>query len=126
MAGLKGFGYVGAYSAAKHGVVGLMRTLVNEVSAYNIRVNCVNPTTADTDMIQNPAAYGYFGVDNREDFGAVFQTFHTLPIPWIEKHDVSNAVLYLASDDSRYVTGNTLFADGGGHINGVQWVPPVP
>jgi len=113
VAGLKGFGYVGAYSAAKHGVVGLMRTLVNEVSGFNIRVNCVNPTTVDTDMIQNEAAYGYFQVDNREDFGAVFQTFHTLPIPWIEKHDVSNAVLYLASDDSRYVTGLTLAVDAG-------------
>jgi len=113
VAGLKGFGYVGAYSAAKHGVVGLMRTLVNEVSAYNIRVNCVNPTTVDTDMIQNQAAYGYFQVDNREDFDAVFRTFHTLPVPWIEKRDVSAAVLYLASDDSRYVTGLTLYVDAG-------------
>jgi SDR family mycofactocin-dependent oxidoreductase len=113
VAGLKGFGYVGAYSAAKHGVVGLMRTLLNEVSAHNIRVNCVNPTTVDTDMIQNPAAYGYFGVDNRDDFAAVFQTFHTLPLPWIETGDVSSAVLYLASDDSRYVTGLTLAVDGG-------------
>ena len=113
VAGLKGFGYVGAYSAAKHGVVGLMRTLLNEVSPFNIRVNCVNPTTVDTDMIQNEAAYGYFQVDNREDFAAVFQTFHTLPIPWIEKRDVSSAVLYLASDDSRYVTGLTLAVDAG-------------
>jgi SDR family mycofactocin-dependent oxidoreductase len=113
VAGLKGFGYIAAYSAAKHGVVGLMRTLLNEVRPHHIRVNCVNPTTVDTDMIQNPGAYGYFQVDNREDFGAVFQTFHTLPIPWIEKHDVSNAVLYLASDDSRYVTGLTLAVDAG-------------
>ena len=113
VAGLKGFGYVGAYSAAKHGVVGLMRTLVNEVSAHNIRVNCVNPTTVDTDMIQNQAAYAYFQVDTREAFDAVFRTFHTLPLPWIEKRDVSAAVLYLASDDSRYVTGLTLAVDGG-------------
>jgi SDR family mycofactocin-dependent oxidoreductase len=113
VAGLKGFGYVGAYSAAKHGVVGLMRTLVNEISPYNIRVNCVNPTTVDTDMIQNQAAYGYFGVDNREDFGAVFQTMHTLPVPWVEKSDISSAVLYLASDESRYVTGATMTVDAG-------------
>ena len=113
VAGLKGFGYIGHYSAAKHGVVGLMRTLLNEVRPHNIRVNCVNPTTVDTDMIQNPGAYGYFGVDNRSDFGAVFETFHTLPIPWIEMRDVSSAVLYLASDDSRYVTGLTLAVDAG-------------
>jgi SDR family mycofactocin-dependent oxidoreductase len=113
VAGLKGFGYVGAYSAAKHGVVGLMRSLVNEVSAYNIRVNCVNPTTVDTDMIQHPAAYEFFQVDNRDDFGAAFQTFHTMPVPWVEKSDISSAVLYLASDESRYVTGLTLAVDAG-------------
>ncbi len=113
VAGLKGFGYVGAYSAAKHGVVGLMRTLLNEVRPHHIRVNCVNPTTVDTDMIQNEAAYGYFEVDNREAFGTVFETFHTLPVPWIEMADVSAAVLYLASDDSRYVTGLTLAVDAG-------------
>jgi len=113
VAGLKGFGYISAYSAAKHGVVGLMRTLVNEIRPHHIRVNCVNPTTVDTDMIQNQGAYGYFQVDNREDFGTIFQTFHTLPIPWIETRDVSSAVLYLASDDSRYVTGLTLAVDAG-------------
>lgn len=113
VAGLKGFGYLSAYVSAKHGVVGLMRSLVNEVSQYGIRVNCVNPTTVDTDMIQNEAAYAYFGVDNREDFAAIFQTFHTLPIPWVEKSDITNAVLYLASDESRYVTGLTLAVDAG-------------
>ena len=113
VAGLKGFGYVGHYSAAKHGIVGLMRSLVNEVSQYGIRVNCVNPTTVDTDMIQHQAAYAYFGVDNRDAFGAIFQTMHTLPIPWVEPIDVSNAVLYLASDESRYVTGLTLAVDAG-------------
>ena len=111
--GLIGWPGASGYVAAKHGVVGLMRTLVNEVSPYNIRVNCVNPTTVDTDMIQNQAAYGYFQVDNREDFDAVFRTFHTLPVPWIEKRDVTAAVLYLASDDSRYVTGLTLSIDAG-------------
>lgn len=113
VAGLKGFGYVGAYSVAKHGVVGIMRTLVNEVSPYGIRVNCVHPTTVDSDMIQNQAAYDYFQASNRDEFAAAFQTFHTLPVPWVEKSDISSAVLYLASDDSRYVTGLTLSVDAG-------------
>ena len=113
VAGLKGFGYVGAYSVAKHGVVGIMRTLVNEVSPYRIRVNCVHPTTVDSDMIQNQAAYDYFQASNRDEFAAAFQTFHTLPVPWVDKSDISSAVLYLASDDSRYVTGLTLYVDAG-------------
>jgi len=111
--GLKGGAALSNYVAAKHGVIGLMRSLVNEVSPYGIRVNCVNPTTVDTDMIQNQAAYAYFGVDNREDFGAIFQTLNTLPVPWVEKSDISNAVLFLASDESRYVTGLTLTVDAG-------------
>jgi NAD(P)-dependent dehydrogenase (short-subunit alcohol dehydrogenase family) len=73
----------------------------------------VNPTTVDTDMIQHPAAYAYFGVNDREAFGAAFQTMHTLPVPWLEPIDVSNAVLFLASDESRYVTGLTLAVDAG-------------
>lgn len=113
IAGLKGLAAFSHYTSAKHGVIGLMRSLVNEVSPYGIRVNCVNPTTVDTDMIQHEAAYAYFGVDNREDFGAAFQTMHTLPVPWVEKSDISNAVLFLASDESRYVTGLTLTVDAG-------------
>jgi NAD(P)-dependent dehydrogenase (short-subunit alcohol dehydrogenase family) len=76
-------------------------------------VNTVNPTSVDTDMIQNEAAYALFGVDNREDFGAAFQTLHTMPVAWVEQRDISNAVLFLASDESRYVTGLTLYVDLG-------------
>jgi SDR family mycofactocin-dependent oxidoreductase len=111
--GLKGGACLSNYVAAKHGVVGLMRSLVNEVSPYGIRVNCVHPTTVDTDMIQNEAAYAYFQVENREQFGAAFQTLHTLPVPWVETTDISNAVLFLASDESRYITGLTLTVDAG-------------
>jgi SDR family mycofactocin-dependent oxidoreductase len=111
--GLKGAPAIAHYVAAKHGVVGLMRCLVNEISPYNVRVNCVLPTTVDTDMIQNPAAYNYFGVSTREDFAAAFQTLNALPVPWVEKGDISEAVLYLASDESRYVTGQTLGIDAG-------------
>jgi len=113
MAGEMGLAGIGHYTAAKHGVMGLMRTLVNEVSQYGIRVNCVNPTTVNTDMIQNDAFYQYVGATTPEEMGTFFQSLHALPVPWVEAIDISNAVLFLASDESRYVTGLPLWVDAG-------------
>jgi len=118
-AGLRGFGNMAHYTAAKHGVVGIMRTLVQEVSQYNIRVNTVHPTAVDTDMIQNEPMYRLFLPDvppealTREAYAAAFQALHTMPQPWVEPRDISNAVLWLASDEARYVTGQTLAVDLG-------------
>ena len=113
MAGVLGLAGIGHYTATKHAVIGLMRSLVNEVSQYRIRVNCVNPTTVDTPMIQNDAFYQYCGGTTSEEMGAVFQALNALPVPWVEAVDISNAVLFLASDESRYVTGLTLWVDAG-------------
>ncbi|TMD03212.1 MAG: NAD(P)-dependent oxidoreductase [Chloroflexi bacterium] len=112
-AGLEGFANLAHYVSAKHGVIGLMRTLVNELSAHRIRVNCVNPTTVDTDMVQNEAGYAVFGATDREGAAQVLLMLNALPVPWVEAIDVSNAVLFLASDESRYVTGLSLTVDAG-------------
>ena len=112
-AGLEGFANLAHYVSAKHGVIGLMRTLVNELSAHRIRVNCVNPTTVDTDMVQNEAGYAVFGATDREGAAQVLLMLNALPVPWVEAVDVSNAVLFLASDESRYVTGLSLTVDAG-------------
>lgn len=114
-AGIMGFGNFAHYTAAKHGVVGLMRTLVQEVSPHSIRVNTVHPTSVNTDMIQNSAMYSLFNPDNptKEAFGEVFGSMNALPVPWVEPVDISNAVLWLASDESRYVTGQQLKVDAG-------------
>jgi SDR family mycofactocin-dependent oxidoreductase len=115
-ASIKGFGGVPHYTAAKHGVLGLMRALVNEVSQYSIRVNTVVPTSTDTPMIQNDAMRALFGVASDapiDDFAKAFQAMHTLPIPWVEPRDIANAVLWLASDEARFVTGNVLQVDAG-------------
>jgi (+)-trans-carveol dehydrogenase len=117
--GLEGMPNVGHYVSAKHGVVGLMRTLALELAPDMIRVNSVHPTTVNTDMIQNAAAYELFAPDLPEDerTSAVISerllTINALPIPWIEPVDVSNAVLWLASDEARYVTGVPLPIDAG-------------
>jgi SDR family mycofactocin-dependent oxidoreductase len=115
-ASIKGFGGVPHYTATKHGVLGLMRALVNEVSQYNIRVNTVVPTSTDTPMIQNDAMRALFGVASDapiDEFAKAFQAMHTLPVPWVEPRDIANAVLWLASDEARFVTGNVLQVDAG-------------
>ncbi|MDF2575935.1 MAG: 3-ketoacyl-ACP reductase [Agromyces sp.] len=118
-AGLKGFPNFAHYVSAKHGVVGLMRTLALELAPDMIRVNSVHPTSVDTDMIQNENLYALFAPDlepdqrTREALGERFQALNALPIPWVEPVDISNAVLWLASDESRYVTGVTLPVDAG-------------
>jgi SDR family mycofactocin-dependent oxidoreductase len=118
-AGLQALPNTGHYNSAKHGVVGLMRTLALELAADMIRVNSVHPTAVDTDMIQNSATYELFASDlpeaerTRENLAPRFQGLNVLPIPWVEPIDISNAVLWLASDESRYVTGVTLPIDAG-------------
>jgi SDR family mycofactocin-dependent oxidoreductase len=116
-AGLKGFPRQAQYNMAKHGVVGLMRTLANELAPHFIRVNTVHPSSVLTKMIDNDAIHRAFapGVENPkiEDFGDAFTAMNLLPIPWMEPVDISNAVLFLASDESRYITGVTLPVDAG-------------
>jgi len=104
--------------AAKHGLVGLMRTLANELAPDLIRVNTVHPGSVDTDMIHNQALYHLFLPDHhgeitRDQATPAFQSLSALPIPWMESVDISNAVLFLASDEARYITGITLPVDAG-------------
>jgi SDR family mycofactocin-dependent oxidoreductase len=118
-AGLMALENTAHYVAAKHGVVGLMRTLALELAPDMIRVNSVHPTSVNTDMIQNDATYALFAPDldekdrTKERIGERFQALNALPIRWVEPVDISNAVLWLASDESRYVTGVTLPVDAG-------------
>jgi len=117
VAGLQGAGNVSHYVAAKHGVVGLMRSLALELAPFRIRVNSVHPTQVDTPMIMNEAMYRLFLPDaehpTREDFAPVSEALNALPTPWVDPADVSNAVLFLASDEARYITGVTLPVDAG-------------
>jgi SDR family mycofactocin-dependent oxidoreductase len=118
-AGLQALPNTGHYNSAKHGVVGLMRTLALELAPDLIRVNSVHPTAVDTDMIQNSATYALFASDlpeaerTKDALAPRFQGLNVLPIPWVEAVDISNAVLWLASDEARYVTGVTLPVDAG-------------
>jgi (+)-trans-carveol dehydrogenase len=124
-AGLRAFANIGHYVSAKHGVVGLMRTLAVELAPDMIRVNSVHPTQVDTPMIMNEASYRLFAPElehpTREDFAPRSQALNALPIPWVEAVDVSNAVLWLASDEARYITGVPLPVDAGANLYLPRW-----
>jgi NAD(P)-dependent dehydrogenase (short-subunit alcohol dehydrogenase family) len=117
VAGLRPFDGLSHYVAAKHGVVGLMKTLAHELAPHRIRVNSVHPTQVDTPMLQNEAMYHVFCPDvaepTRQDLAAASGSEILMPIDWVESVDVSNAVLFLASDEARYITGVALPVDGG-------------
>jgi (+)-trans-carveol dehydrogenase len=120
VAGNKGLGHMGHYVAAKHGVVGLMRTLAIELAPDWIRVNAIHPTNVNTQMIQNEATYHLFSPDldspSHDDFTEAARAITLLPVPWVEAIDISNAVLFLVSDEGRYITGVSLPVDAGQSI----------
>lgn len=117
LAGLKGFPHTAHYASSKHGLMGLMKVLANELAPEYIRVNAVNPNSVDTPMIQNEATYKLFAPDmehpTREDVSDAFASLNALPVPFVDPVDVSNALVYLISDESRYVTGATMTVDAG-------------
>jgi NAD(P)-dependent dehydrogenase (short-subunit alcohol dehydrogenase family) len=97
------------YTASKHAVVGLMRSYANILAPHSIRVNTVHPCGVATPMIINPAMQELLA---SPDFSGEGMT-NALPVAMIEPVDVTNAILWLVSDDARYVTGVTLPVDAG-------------
>ncbi|MBT0771720.1 mycofactocin-coupled SDR family oxidoreductase [Kineosporia sp. J2-2] len=110
----------GHYSAAKAGLVSLMKTAAKEWAPHNIRVNTIHPTTVQTPMIINDATFRLFRPDienpTYDDFIVAANTLNALPVPVTEAIDITNAVLYLTSDEGRYVTGTTMVVDAGGAL----------
>ena len=115
--GLRGTPNLAHYSAAKHGVVGLMRTLAKELAPDFVRVNSIHTTVVPTDMGLSDIVVGLFRPDlpkpSVDDARAGFADQNLIPVPWVELEDVSNALLFLASDEARYITGVALPVDAG-------------
>jgi len=108
---------LGPYGSSKTGVIGLMRALALELGEHSIRVNSIHPTTVNTPMLINDINFRLFRPDlenpQLEDVVPVYRTLNVLPVPWVEAEDIANAVIFLASDEGRYITGVALPVDAG-------------
>jgi (+)-trans-carveol dehydrogenase len=117
MLGLRGGGYMAHYASAKHAVVGLMNSLANELAPQWIRVNSIHPGNVLTPMMYNDLFRRTLRPDLAEptmaDAGEIVGQFHLLPVPFFEARAISDAVLFLASDEAKYITGATLPIDAG-------------
>lgn len=116
-AGLVGAPNQAHYTASKHGLQGLAATTANELGQHGIRVNTVNPGMVNTEMAMNERLLKAYIPDVAEptmdDVARVFGGLALLPVAWVEPEDVSNAVLFLASDEARFVTGVSIPVDAG-------------
>lgn len=106
-----------AYSHAKRTLVTTVRALGKALAPELIRINGVHPTNVNTAMLQHEDMYRRFRPDlerpTRADAEPAFATLQSMPVPWIEPVDVSDAVLFLASDEARYITGQFIGVDAG-------------
>ena len=119
LAGLEGYRNCAHYVAAKHGVIGLMRALANELGEFGIRVNAICPTTVSTASVHNPFIYNLFAGGSGgtvEHIVEGMKKINLLPVGLLDPKDVSRAVLWLLSDEARYVTGLALPVDAGASV----------
>jgi len=117
-AGLRAYANTAHYTAAKHGVIGLMKVLAQEAGPHRIRVNAVCPTTVRTPLVINDSTFELFAPHlehpTEDDVREPFESLNILPgVAWIEPEDVSDAVLFLCSDAAKYITGVALPIDAG-------------
>ena len=115
--GLRGTANTAHYTASKHALVGLARTLANELGERSIRVNTVHPGAVATPMVLNEATFRRLRPDlpnpTAADAAEVLKARNLLPVPWVDPVDIANAVVFLASDAARYITGTQLVVDAG-------------
>lgn len=115
------------YKYAKRALAHYVHELATALAPGSIRVNAVHPTNVDTPMLQNDSIYRQFRRDlpnpTREDAEPSFGVMHPMPVPFVDAADITNAVLYLASDESRYVTGMQLRVDAGGYLTVQEYKP---
>jgi NAD(P)-dependent dehydrogenase (short-subunit alcohol dehydrogenase family) len=116
--GINAHQYSVDYNAAKMAIQAVSRTAAREWAKHNILVNCIAPAAASPAYV----AFAEAAPENAQEM------LKQNPVGRMgdPEHDIGGVALFLASDDSDYITGMTMLADGGGHINGVQWDPPMP
>jgi (+)-trans-carveol dehydrogenase len=119
-AGLHAMAGLAHYVSAKHGLVGLMKAMALELGPDMIRVNSVHPTQVNTPMLMNDYVYKLFRPDmenpEQDDMSSASTAMHSMPVPWVEPVDISNLVVFLASDEGRYITGVPIAVDLGADL----------
>lgn len=117
-AGRTGVPNLSHYVASKWGVIGLVKSLALELAEHQITVNAICPATVDTPMVHNEAFYGLFAPEvqnpTREQVKDRYASMNPMHIPWVDTADISHALLYLVSDEARYVNGTALEVSAGG------------
>ena len=112
---------LGPYTAAKIGVYGLMKTLAKELAPHSIRVNSIHPSQVEGPMMMNDALFKIFRPDlenpTKADFEEASMGLHALPVTLFQPEDIARAVLFLVSDDAKYITGVALPLDAGMLVN---------
>lgn len=113
------------YAYAKRALSEYVHELARNLAPLMQRANVIHPTNVDTRMLQSEPMYKSFRPDlehpTRQDAEPVFAVQQAMPIPYVEPVDISNAVLFLASDESRYITGTQLRVDAGGYLKWYDW-----
>jgi SDR family mycofactocin-dependent oxidoreductase len=108
------------YTAAKAGLIGLMKVLAKELAPDGIRVNTIHPGTVATPMVLNDSTYRLFRPDleapTRSDMEVATRTLHAMPVALLEPEDITATVVHLVSDAGRYITGTTQLIDAGGAL----------
>jgi SDR family mycofactocin-dependent oxidoreductase len=109
-----------AYLHSKRLLSQYVHNLAAELAPRGIRANVVHPTNTNTPMLQSAPMYKSFRPDlddpTRADAEPVFYVQQAMKIPWVEPEDISNMVLFLASDEARYITGTQQRVDAGGYL----------
>ncbi len=116
--GINAHQYSVDYNAAKLGILAITRTAAREWAKHGINANCIAPAAASP-------AYVAFAESAPENAKEMLRE-NPMGRMGDPEHDIGGVALFLATEDSDYITGMTMFADGGSHINGVQWDPPMP
>ncbi len=115
------------YGFAKRMVGAYINDLALQLAPSSIRANAVHPTNVNTPMLQSGPMYRIFRPDienpTREDAELAFPAMNAMPVGYVEPIDISNVVLFLASDEARYVTGMQMRVDAGGYLKAVPYRP---
>jgi SDR family mycofactocin-dependent oxidoreductase len=115
------------YGWAKRILIEYTEQIALQLAPRFIRANAVHPTNCNTHLLHNDGLYAMFRPDlehpTREDVEPAFTMFQAMPIPYVEPADISNVVLFLASDESRYVTGQQIRVDAGSLLKFPQGPP---